>query len=357
MEMDWDTKEEPSPRSIEEGTHPAFNITWQEKAADNTISLKELMANPPEPPEWLVESLLPKKGLVIIGGAPATFKSTIAAHIGLAVADGSLVFDFFRANKGKVLYINEESSIGLFYTQFMQLGKDIKNPQNVHTMHFKGVKLDAKKIGYVWKKNLTDLLQELRPDLIVLDSMVRFMEGDENDAADVRRVFGLLGELMYQYGGCWLILHHMRKSKGKSEHNIRGSGDFLAMADIVYTLHRPGKQPCFELNQAKCRMRREMNAFKVAVLSKKDSMSLEHMGEIETEKACKIDLCLDKILSWAEGMDTKTFITGAALEEMGKHRDSKGKQEFGRSTIISAINKGCEYGKLKCIKRGEYGLV
>ena len=335
------------------GVHPALSMEWQEKAVDNTISLKELMENPPKSPEWLIEDILPKKGIVLIGGAPASYKSTTAAHMSAAVADGSLLFDYFETKKGIVLYINEENSPEIFYRLIGEFAGDLQNSQDIATMHLKGVVLDEDKDGK-WMERLRELIQNTKPDLIILDSMVRAMEGDENSAKDVRRVFKAVSKLTHEFGGCWVILHHMRKG-GNDKNALRGSGDFLAMADMIYTVHRKGNKAQFRIKQEKCRLQMEMEPFNVAVRTSDSRMWMEHMGITKDETESGAEICLELLGEWAK--KHKTFRTKEVHAYIATLNDSDGERKFTETTVKTALKLGLKEGKWRKIKQGKYELV
>jgi len=73
---------------------------------------------------------------------------------------------------------------------------------------------------------------ELQPDIIIFDSTVRMLEGDENKASDVRKIETTLKMLMKEKELLCIMIHHLTK-KGDG---MRGSGDFIAQADTVIEL-------------------------------------------------------------------------------------------------------------------------
>ena len=76
------------------------------------------------------------------------------------------------------------------------------------------------------------------PPLIVLDSLVRFMPGDEN-STDAPKAFWERIKKLNGAGCSFLILHHA--GKGASTKEGRGSTDITAGCDFKYLLTKPSK--------------------------------------------------------------------------------------------------------------------
>ena len=55
-------------------------------------------------------------------------------------------------------------------------------------------------------------IRDKKPDLIILDSLVRFMTGDENSVKDVRLLFQGLKKLANEEGVTIICIHHLRKA-------------------------------------------------------------------------------------------------------------------------------------------------
>ena len=85
-------------------------------------------------------------------------------------------------------------------------------------------------------KQLKLLIDIHKPKLIIFDSMVRCMIGEEDKSKDVRVIFDNLKPLLNEYTDiCFVMLHHTTKgaTKRKGMDALRGSGDFAAFSDII----------------------------------------------------------------------------------------------------------------------------
>ena len=78
--------------------------------------------------------------------------------------------------------------------------------------------------------------------VVILDSLVRFHNQDENDASAMAEVAGQI--LRLKAAGLTVIaLHHNRKSGGAAADRMRGSREIMAAADTVLHIKKATKQP------------------------------------------------------------------------------------------------------------------
>lgn len=187
------------------------------------------------PITWRIHNLLTSNGIVIIASPPKQFKTFVAIHAAIAISNGDAFLDKFPTTKGRVLYVDEENGEANLIRRFKQLGDGHHTtiPDSVYYTSFAGLKLDGINDAMV----LEELIDLYKPDVVFLDSMVRFMTGDEDKASDVRVVFENLKGLLKRFPNVsFFILHHTRKGNGtktKSLDDLRGSSDFGAFADAI----------------------------------------------------------------------------------------------------------------------------
>lgn len=181
---------------------------------------------------WKIHKLVPDRGITIFGGTSGAYKTWVAMQLALACASGEKFLEHFDAKKATVLYIDEENGDITLPNRFEQLikGHDHKHDfNNLHVVQFANIKLDdglvAGKLSYYIKQH------DVR--LIIFDSMIRCMNGEEDKSKDVRIVFDTLKTLLKEADDLSVILlHHTAKGKRGLE-GLRGSGDFAAFADVV----------------------------------------------------------------------------------------------------------------------------
>lgn len=186
------------------------------------------------PIEWRILNLLTTNGIVIIASPPKQFKTFVAIHAAIAISNGTPFLDKFPTKKGCVMYVDEENGEANLIRRFQQLadGHQETIGPDVYYTSFESIKLD----NFNGAMKIEELITTYKPDVVVLDSMVRFMDGDEDKASDVRLVFENLKKLLSRFQVSFFILHHTRKGNGtktKSLDDLRGSSDFGAFADAI----------------------------------------------------------------------------------------------------------------------------
>lgn len=204
------------------------------------LTTDELLERANKEISWTIHKLIPEGSLTYIGAPPKSFKSFIAKYMAMAIASGEplLGWDEFTTKKGNVLYIDEENSDFRLGRRVRQIRKGLATEEgfeNVFWYSKNNLKLDGFGVG-----TIQELIKRHNISTIILDSLVRFLEGDEDRATDVRKAYDMIKEIQKGTGVTVIILHHLKKTtkqKNSVELNdFRGSGDFGAMADSILGL-------------------------------------------------------------------------------------------------------------------------
>lgn len=183
-------------------------------------------------PRWLVEGVLPEKGIALLLGNPGAGKSFVALDLALRIAADRGWSDR-EVLDGNTLFVAGEGTAGL--------------PVRVHAWEsFHDLNL-AEGGGFGWSDKPLNLLHpaavelwcgvvaEERPRLIVLDTLSRCIPGaDENMAMTMSKVVGSIDQLREASGGAVLLLHHTPKHRNDS----RGSSALPAAADAIWMVNR-----------------------------------------------------------------------------------------------------------------------
>jgi hypothetical protein len=219
------------------------------------------------------------------------------------------VLDKFKTRKFRTLIIDEENRLPRLKERLIKLmkGLDIKdNDLEICFIANQGFKFDY--MTDIQRKQINDVLDDVKPDLVILDSMVRMMVGDENSSKDVRRIFDNIKSL--NHGCAWLMLHHTRKSliNNKTGSDLRGSGDFMAMADEVIMVNRKSRNE-FELSKSKCRDGDEVSVIGFTVYNMNDGICIENSFEEKPEVKLPIDAYVEMIDEWIDKNKIHEFRT------------------------------------------------
>jgi AAA domain len=193
--------------------------------------------------EFLIEKFLPQ-GITFFGGLPGTGKTWLALSVAKALVSGNKFLGTIAVpQRVPVIYLIPEAGERTFRSRLdaMRLNN---SPLFLCRTNSTGptLALDSPDIG--------DAVRALKP-VAILDTAIRFSTAEnENDAAQNRKLanqmFGLLGA-----GALGIIaIHHSTKGSNKDgevtlENSLRGTGDFGAMADAVYSLRCEDAQKLF----------------------------------------------------------------------------------------------------------------
>lgn len=299
--------------------------------------------------KWRVEGIVPERGITLFGGASGSYKTFAAQDLTLSVATGNDFLGQYPTNLCPVLYIDEENGDITLYSRFEDLrkGKQLKVEQlnEINVSIFNNLKLDERNSALILKS----LIERTQARLVVIDSMVRCMQGEEDKARDVRLIFETLKQVMNDYNNLsFVILHHTSKAVRNGLNSLRGSGDFAAFADSVsifdgrkgYALVEQVKNRHLDLSQTK--------PFIVKLIDEDQGKKLIWLPQDELDSL--INQCADWIKEWYLAANLKIFET----KDVKKVAEKEG---YKHNTIASALNSLIQNGELTKQSKGLYKVV
>ncbi|WP_338892559.1 AAA family ATPase [Rhodococcus sovatensis] len=183
-------------------------------------------------PVPLVPGMLYQQTLALLVAAPKSFKSFLALSWSCSVATGTpwLSRD---VDQGGVLYMVGEGALGV--------KKRVAAWETYHGVRAEALTLFTETFDLGVEESIPfqrflDRAIELRPKLIVVDTLNRYAAGhDENSAAEMAIVIVNLTRLVNETGASVLLVHHATKAGDKTG---RGSSALFAAADASFFLDR-----------------------------------------------------------------------------------------------------------------------
>ena len=177
--------------------------------------------------EFVVGGIVASGNITMISGEPGCGKTTFTTALCSAVERG-VPFAGLPTQRRPVLILDRENPLPVVVERFDRL--DVRDSDNF-------------KVWGGWEKEEPPMpaspivarwVEACNPKpLILVDSLVAFMEGDENDAGETREFFQGLRQLTY-LGASVIVLHH--SGKAESAKDYRGSSDIKAAIDVGFTL-------------------------------------------------------------------------------------------------------------------------
>jgi len=190
----------------------------------------------PAPISWLVKHWLQDKALIMVHGPSGGGKTFVVLDWCLRMAAGVLEWSKNKVRTGTVVYLAGEGHHGLRGRVAAWKVHQSAGPLSMW-LSKDGCDLNTPQ-GYM---RVVDNIRALpkRPNLIVVDTLHRFMVGDENSAKDAKTMLDACGALMAEFGCSVLLVHHTGVSD-EAQHRARGSSAWRGALDIEISIV-PGK--------------------------------------------------------------------------------------------------------------------
>jgi hypothetical protein len=296
--------------------------------------------NPSKAPKtkWLVEGLIPERGITMLVGAPGAFKSTFSILLASAVSKGEDFLDHPTLRR-RVLYLDNENPPDVLKSRNdnMKLAIETNDSLRLWTMYDERPvpKLLDKRLRLIIKRSVEDG----RKVLLVLDHWSSFLRaGDGGETTG--QTSQLLQELKHlcAIGATILILHHTRKYHQDIEY---GGNDLRAKCDAIHTLllHRDAVNPNKKVIQMDCFLKRHGGnssfSFRPRVVNR-EVVGFEPTRDPRTKERAQKRWIIEKLVSQNSQISQRAIVTKA--QEQGLSRDE------AREILTSGISK---YWKVK----------
>lgn len=197
----------------------------------------------PELPEvsWLLKGWIPRGWITLLAATPGVGKSYVALSlIDLALKSQTVNGLPFETNgQQNALYVDAEGFLAVHYQRGKRWDMPFDRLFAMERPRRKMIDLSDREI----QDQLLDMIFDLRPFLVVVDSFSRVNKRGENTIEKTLGVLSFLDELCSSTGLALLLIHHLRKRPpGLSNlavtlDDIRGTGDLTAVARSVLAMH------------------------------------------------------------------------------------------------------------------------
>jgi hypothetical protein len=189
--------------------------------------LADLLQEPDEQVNYIVEGMLPSGGLSALVAKPKVGKSTLARQLAIAVARGE---DFLgrKTVRGKVIYLALEEKRSEVRGHFRAMGAE----DGEIYLHFGTAPENA-------LSELRRLANDIRPVLVIVDPLFRLAHvRDANDYAPVMAALEPFVEIGRTTGALVVAVHHAGKGDRSGGDAILGSTAILGSVDTAILLKR-----------------------------------------------------------------------------------------------------------------------
>lgn len=320
---------------------------------------KEILESDIPPTKYLIQNLLVEKSITIIGGDSGVGKSWFAIYSALKVSNGYKMFQSFETIKSNVLYIDEENNDRTIKDRLKLLEKCFENKEeklnhdNITWAIGNDIKLDKGQFdkepaGYL---KFRYLIEKYKPQICIIDSLVRFFQGDENSSNDIKKIYDTLKWAMKEHDTSFMILHHTSKGNNGSyvKHSLRGSGDISAQSNIVLMMNKIGNSGYIKIDQVKNRHDTEIQPFNMLMKEIDGQFTISYGGAVEVEKETIVDNGIKKICEIIFQSDWLEFET----KIMKPQFISKGETDTNYYRVLKQMEA---HNLIKKLSKGKYKI-
>jgi len=201
---------------------------WIQRAAD--------FASAPAPISWMVKRWLQSSALIMVHGPSGGGKTFLVIDWCMHIAAGVEEWMGLKVRRGPVVYLAGEGHHGLKGRVAAWMTHHKVIPEDMWLSR-SGCDLNQP-AGY--SKVVDEITaQGIAPRLIVVDTLHRFLAGDENSAQDAKSMLDACNGLMAHFNCSVLLVHHTGVSE-EAQHRARGSSAWRGALDIEISVV-PGK--------------------------------------------------------------------------------------------------------------------
>ena len=197
---------------------------------DDWLVPADSFSEQPAPLRWQVKHWLQSQALIMVHGPSGGGKTFLVLDMVLAVASKGAVPDWFgnKVRHGTVVYLAGEGHHGLRgRVAAWKQHKGVSGLDMWLSRH--GLDLNTPQ-GY---QKTVDAVRALPnpPEIIVVDTLHRFLDGDENSAADAKSMLDACGAMIHEFD-CSVVLVHHTGVNAEAQHRARGSSAWRGALDI-----------------------------------------------------------------------------------------------------------------------------
>jgi len=213
----------------------------QELSKESLFHSKEELLHAP-PISFLIEGFLQRDGATAVAGPVGQRKTLIALNIAHALVTGEPLFDHFKVVKkpARVIYLCPEVSLSPFADRLKRIG----------LAEYVGTSFLFRTLSAAGTLKLGDpaLAEYLPGSVVILDTAIRFLQGDENSSTEMRVFAEDVFSLLRKGADAVVLLHHSPKGVDKAngmtlDNCMRGSGELAAFLTACWgtVLQSPDK--------------------------------------------------------------------------------------------------------------------
>lgn len=236
----------PAPSVEDTYSPPATNATADRGLFVQASSIEV----PPVEGRWLIEQLVGKESVAVVGGDPKLGKSWLVSEIAVSIAGGlPCLGRFVPYDTGTVLVCSGEGPTWLATDRLRNVcgfrGADLGNLP-IRVMSRNLVKLDDE----ADQRAVTREVEESDAKLLIIDPLTAYHSADENSVQGLSPVLQYLDGLRRTTGVSVVLVHHTsKKGSGHGGSRLRGTSSLHGWLDSGLYLRKRGDTAVISVEQ------------------------------------------------------------------------------------------------------------
>ena len=169
--------------------------------------------------KWMVKGWIPRDSMIMMHGPSGSGKSLVVLDMVARIASNLDEWEGHKVRHGQVVYLAGEGYIGM--NARVRAWREVNNVDSLDMWISRaGVGLNSPEGYQLARDSIVGIGG--KPALIVIDTLHRFMLGDENSAKDAGEMIKACGYLMAEFKCSVLLVHHTGVAEG-AQSRARGS--------------------------------------------------------------------------------------------------------------------------------------
>jgi len=196
--------------------------------SDDWLIQADEFSQQPAPIKWLIKGWVQEASLMMIHGPSGGGKTFAVLDMCLTIASGMALWANLKVKTGTVVYLCGEGHHGVRSRIAAWKHKKSISRLNMYISR-DGLDLNTP-AGYQRTVENLRKLQD-KPKVIIVDTLHRFLQGDENSAQDTKTMLDACSALIIEFGCAVILVHHTGVST-EAQHRARGSSAWRGALDI-----------------------------------------------------------------------------------------------------------------------------
>jgi len=178
------------------------------------LTFEQIVKDKAKPPKPIIDDgILLENTILMIIGQHKTMKTFLALNMATAIASGKGFANFHINEKNRVMVLSAEGGYFPTKDRITKITKGISSKylNNILMPKYINLKIDIDE-DY---ESLNELIDIYKPNVLIIDPLIRFHTQDENSSSGMGKVFTRIREIIKYKNISIILIHHKGKDYSK----------------------------------------------------------------------------------------------------------------------------------------------